>query len=336
MEEHEVDNIKNPHTGHFIGVDLGGTKIDSILVDQNNVPLDNVEMLTCPEEGKDAVIERIIASINKLAAGLPRGVDDVRAIGVGSPGPLNKEKGTVVDAPNLRWKDVPVTSVVRAATGLPVYLENDANVAALAENRMGAGRGTKNMVYVTVSTGIGSGLILDGRLYSGTTGAAGELGHVTVVPDGPMCGCGNRGCLESLASGTAIARRAKEVASRAAGAGILAAAEGKIEKIDAVLVSCCAEAGDPMAIAILRNAFEYLGIAVANIVNLLNVEMVVIGGGVSNIGDVLFDTVRRAVDLRAFPFMAKDAKIVPAALGVDAGMLGAACYAMERWSEDYA
>ncbi|MDD2200728.1 MAG: ROK family protein [Firmicutes bacterium] len=332
-----MNNGVNPHTGYFIGVDLGGTKIDSVLVNQHNVPLDNVEMLTCPEEGQDAVMERIIASINKLAAGLPGEIDDVKAIGVGSPGPLNKEKGTVVDAPNLKWKNVPVTSVVRAATGLPVYLENDANVAALAENRMGAGRGTKNMVYVTVSTGIGSGLILDGKLYSGITGAAGELGHVTMVPDGPMCGCGNRGCLESLASGTAIARRAKEAASRAAGDGILMAAEGKIENIDAVLVSSCAEAGDPMAVAILRNAFEYLGIAVANLVNLLNVEMVVIGGGVSNIGDVLFDTVRRVVGLRAFHFMAKDVEIVPAALGVDAGMLGAACYAMERWSEeDYA
>jgi len=317
---------------HFIGVDLGGTKIASVLVNEDNLPLANVQMPTCPEEGQDAVMERIIASISELASKLPGGIDDVEAIGIGSPGPLDKELGTVVDAPNLKWKDVPVTSTIHIATGLPVYLENDANVAALAENRMGVGRGTKNMVYITVSTGIGSGLILDGRLYSGTTGGAGELGHVTVVPDGPMCGCGNRGCLESLASGTAIAKRAREAATRTAGSGILSAAGGKIDNIDAVLVSSCAEAGDPTATAILRNAFEYLGIVVANIVNLLNVEMVVIGGGVSQIGGMLFDTVRRVVDLRAFPFMAKDAKIVPAALGVDAGMLGAACYAMEKQS----
>ena len=215
------------------------------------------------------------------------------------------------------------------STGRPVYLENDANVAALAENRLGAGRGAKNMMYITVSTGIGSGLILGGKLYVGATGAAGELGHVTMLPDGPLCGCGNRGCLESLASGTAIARRAREIAVRPGGEGILKAARGDIAAIDASLVASAAVAGDASAAAIMRDAFEYLGIAVANVVNLLNLDMVVIGGGVARVGDILFDTVRRLVRLRSFACMARDVAIVPASLGADAGALGAACYAAE-------
>ena len=185
------------------------------------------------------------------------------------------------------------------------------------------------MMYVTVSTGIGSGLILGGKLYVGATGAAGELGHVTMLPDGPLCGCGNRGCLESLASGTAIARRAREIAVRPGGEGILKAARGDVNAIDASLVASAAASGDAAAAAIMRDAFEYLGIAVANVVNLLNLDMVVIGGGVARVGDALFCAVRRLVELRSFACMARDVLIVPASLGDDAGALGAACYAAE-------
>ena len=313
----------------FIGIDLGGTKIASALVDADMRIIDRIKIATRPEEGPSAVIGRMLDTVRDLAARKGCDVSDVRAIGIGCPGPLDQETGIVLDAPNLMWKDVSLASPMAEAAGRPVYLENDANVAALAENRLGAGRGARHMMYITVSTGIGSGLILGGKLYVGATGAAGELGHVTMLADGPLCGCGNRGCLESLASGTAIARRAREVAARPGGEGILKAARGDITAIEASLVASAAAAGDAAAAAIMHDAFEYLGIAVANVVNLLNLDMVVIGGGVARVGDVLFDTVRRLVRLRSFACMARDVTIVPASLGADAGALGAACYAAE-------
>lgn len=313
----------------FIGIDLGGTKIASALVDADMRIIDRIKVATRPEEGPGAVIGRMLDTVRDLAARNGCDVSDVMAIGIGCPGPLDQETGIVLDAPNLMWKDVSLAAPMAKATERPVYLENDANVAALAENRLGAGRGARNMMYITVSTGIGSGLVLGGRLYVGATGAAGELGHVTMLADGPLCGCGNRGCLESLASGTAIARRAREIAARPGGEGILKAAGGDITAIDASLVASAAVAGDATAAAIMRDAFEYLGIAVANVVNLLNLDMVVIGGGVARVGDMLFDTVRHLVGLRSFACMARDVTIVPASLGADAGALGAACYAAE-------
>jgi glucokinase len=299
------------------------------LVDADMRMIDRVRVPTRPEEGPSAVIGRMLDTVRDLTARKGCDVSDVRAIGIGCPGPLDQRTGIVLDAPNLMWKDVSLAAPIARATGRPVYLENDANVAALAENRLGAGRGAKHMMYVTVSTGIGSGLILGGKLYVGATGAAGELGHVTMLPDGPLCGCGNRGCLESLASGTAIARRAREIAVRPGGEGILKAARGDVNAIDASLVASAAASGDAAAAAIMRDAFEYLGIAVANVVNLLNLDMVVIGGGVARVGDALFCAVRRLVELRSFACMARDVLIVPASLGDDAGALGAACYAAE-------
>lgn len=318
----------------FIGVDLGGTKIASALVDADMRMIDRVTVATMPGEGPDAVIGRMLGTVQDLTTRHGYDVGDARAIGIGCPGPLDHKTGTVLDAPNLMWKDVSVAGPMAEITGRPVYLENDANVAALAENRMGAGRGARHMMYVTVSTGIGSGLILDGKLYVGAAGAAGELGHVTMLADGPLCGCGNRGCLESLASGTAIARRAREIATRPGGEGILKAARGDISAIDARLVASAATAGDAAAAAIMRVAFEYLGIAIANVVNLLNLDMVVIGGGVARVGNVLFDTVRRLVELRSFACMAREVRVVPASLGADAGALGAACYAAERLASE--
>ncbi|MEA4882618.1 MAG: ROK family protein [Clostridia bacterium] len=318
---------------HYIGVDLGGTKIASALVDDTLQALRSVRLATQAEEGADAVMDRIVGSVLSLAEQTPGGISGVCAIGIGAPGPLNHEAGIVDDAPNLRWRNVPVTRILSERLGRPVYLENDANAAALAENRMGAGRGTRHMMYVTVSTGIGSGLVLNGKVFHGATGGAGELGHTTMLADGPMCGCGNRGCLEALASGTAIARRGREVARRAVGSRLLRAADGDLSAIDAALIARVASEGDPAACAILKSAFEYLGTAIANVVNMLNLEMVVIGGGVAQVGDILFDTVRQTVALRAFSFMAKEAPIVPASLGADVGVYGAACYAMEKHGE---
>ncbi|MCR4425330.1 MAG: ROK family protein [Firmicutes bacterium] len=315
---------------YVIGIDLGGTKIATVLTGGDLSVIQRLVITTRPEEGSRAVLDRIVDSAMQVASCLPRGIQDVDAVTIGSPGPVDPTGEVVLDAPNLGWKCVPAARIVGEALGRTVFLENDANLAALAENRLGAGRGTSHMIYITVSTGIGSGLILGGQLYRGFSGSAGELGHVTMVKDGPLCGCGNRGCLEAVASGTAIGRRGQEVACRPTGEGILRAGGGDASRVDASVVAAAARAGDRAALAILHDAFEYLGIAVANVLNLLNLQMVVVGGGVSRTGDILFDTVRATVSLRAFAYAARDVAIVPAALGEDVGALGAACYALDK------
>ncbi len=310
---------------YYIGIDLGGTKIAAALIDSHLTVMAKLTVATAPEEGMQAVVDRIIGSAVRLCESAPVDIGSVGRVCIGSPGPVVRESGTVLDAPNLRWKNVALAPPVARALGVPVIVENDANAAAVAENLLGAGKASKNMMYITVSTGIGGGLVLDGRLYRGSTGAAGEIGHTTAVRNGPMCGCGNRGCLEAVASGTAIARRGQELACRPAGRAIAElAGEGPIT---ALTVAEAARRGDTAAIAILRDAFEYLGIAVASAANLLNLDTVVIGGGVSGVGDMLFEVVRREVNARAFPFVAEKCGIVPASLGADSGVLGAACCA---------
>ncbi|MEW6048842.1 MAG: ROK family protein, partial [Bacillota bacterium] len=199
------------------GVDLGGTKIAAGLVDEGGRVLHRVELLTRPEEGPAAVMDRMIGSVREVCRAAGVRPEELQAVSVACPGPLDPVRGVVTEAPNLHWRNVNVTAPMREALGAPVYLENDANAAALGEWWAGAGRGTRSFIYVTVSTGIGGGIVIEGRIYGGAHWAAGEIGHtVAVVENGPLCGCGRRGCLEAMASGTAIARRAAE-ALQAAG-----------------------------------------------------------------------------------------------------------------------
>jgi glucokinase len=231
--------------------------------------------------------------------------------------------------PNLPgWHDVPLAELIREEFGLPTRLENDANAAALAEHRFGAGQGSDHMIYVTVSTGIGGGFILGGKLYAGATGAAAEIGHTTVLASGPLCGCGNRGCLEALAAGSAIAREARERVRRGVPTLIAELSCGDPENISAKLVAGAADQGDWEANAILDQAMAYLGLGMANLVNLLNPQLLVIGGGLTKMGERLFEPVRRAIDLRSFATAARAVELRQAQLGDDVGLLGAAAVAM--------
>jgi glucokinase len=250
---------------------------------------------------------------------------------VGSPGPLDSRAGIVVAPPNLPgWRDVPLERLLEDSLGIPVFLEKDTNAAAVGEHRFGAGQGADHMIYVTVGTGIGGGLILDGELYGGTRGMAGEVGHVTIVPDGPVCGCGNRGCLEAMASGTAITRDARRRVTAGVSTLMLDLAGGDVEEITAKVVARAADRGDEEAQRILAQAMAYLGIGMANLVNLFNPQLIVIGGGLTNIGEALFEPVRRAIDERAFRSPAEVVRVVPAALGDKVGVLGAAVVALMR------
>ncbi len=313
----------------FLGIDLGGTKIGVGLVNRSGEVRAPEYRPTEVLQGRDAVIARMIDAARRVmrSAGIER--DEIAGIGIGAPGPMDIPEGVLTEPPNLPgWRDVPLRQIIQDAIGLPTVLENDANAAGIGEYLYGAGRGTRHMVYVTVSTGIGGGLILDGKIYHGTTGGAGEIGHMTVLPRGPHCGCGNRGCLEALASGTAIAREGQELVDRGVNTLIAELAKDALYDVSAKDVVKAMNMGDPYATEIVIQAMHYLGIGMANLVNLFNPQMLVIGGGLSNLGDVLLQPVKRSIDLYAFPSAAARVRVRLARLGDQVGIIGAAGAAM--------
>ncbi|WP_195619822.1 ROK family protein [Clostridium paraputrificum] len=308
---------------YVIGVDLGGTKISTAISTIEGNILANVVLPTKAEEGEVAVLGRIIQSIDEVIVGSSTSIDEVEAIGIGSPGPLDAKKGIIITTPNLPFKDYNLVQPLKEKYNIPVYLDNDANAAAIGEYMFGAGKGKESIIYFTVSTGVGGGAVLDGKVYRGHTSNALEIGHTTVDPNGPRCNCGNLGCLEAMSSGTAIAKKGKEAVSTNV--------ETSLKKYDTITsyeVFKEAEAGDEVAKDIIDNALTYLGIGVANAIATFDPEMIIIGGGVSKAGDIVFDTVKRVVNKRCFKSMAESCEIVPAGLGSDAGVVGAVALAI--------
>lgn len=315
-------------TRGVVGIDIGGTKTLSAVVDPAGRVLARHRIET-PQTGPGAVVAALAAGAEAVVAAAGLRSEDLLGMGVGAPGPLDPATGVVFEPPNLEgWRNVPLAALLQDATSLRVFVENDANAAALGEAWVGAGAGVRDLIYITVSTGIGGGLILNGELYHGVSGTAGEIGHMTVEPDGPVCTCGRRGHLEAVASGQAIARMAQEAVR--AGAPTRLSALGPPEGLSAEAVARAAAEGDQLAGEIFARAGAYIGIAVASLVNVLNPAMVIFGGGVSKAGDLLFDPVRRVVRERAFERPAAAVRIVPAALGDDAGVIGAAAVVYRR------
>jgi glucokinase len=310
------------------GIDLGGTKILSLCLDGGMQELGRDYRETQAEQGPDAVIERMVESMRVAANG--RSID---AAGISTPGPSDPKRGIVTTPPNLPgWHDVPLAKAVGERLGVPAWIENDANAAALAEHRLGAGRGVDNLVLVTLGTGVGGGLILNGRLYHGASGGAGEIGHMQLESEGPVCGCGRRGCLEALASGRALADRALEIVDsepRGILARLLRESGGEL---DAKLLEDAAKVGDASAEAAIRAAGRYLGAGLTNIVNVFNPEVIVVGGSLRKIEDKLY--LGLAIEVmkhEAFAQHAADVRVVEAQLGDEAPALGAALIARERW-----
>jgi glucokinase len=316
--------------GDFVvGADLGGTQIRAFVSDAQGNVCGRAATLTCATEGPDAVIGRIEETIRQAVGAIPWG--DIRGIGVGAPGPLDPWEGVILGAPNLPgWERMPLAAILSRAFGCDVRVGKDANLGALGEHIYGAGRGVANLVYMTISTGIGGGVIANGQLLLGAGGLAGEVGHQTIIADGPLCPCGNYGCLESLAAGPAIGRMGREAADGGRGERMLSFVQGVTKDIDARTVSRAAEEGDPVAVQIIGRAANYIGIGLANICNLFNPELLVLGGGVTHVGDLLFDTVRAVIAQRALP-AARGVRVVPAALGDDVVLYGAAAL-ISRWA----
>ncbi|WP_164958028.1 ROK family protein [Clostridium estertheticum] len=309
---------------YVIGVDLGGTKISCALADLSGKVIEIQVVATNASEGEIAVLNRIISVIDKVMLNKNTSKEDIKAIGIGAPGPLDARKGIIVEPANLPFKNFDLVTPIVDKFNIPVYLDNDASVAAIGEFMFGAAKGTENMIYITVSTGIGGGAILNGQVYRGRTTNALEIGHTTVEPfSSARCNCGNLGCLEALASGTAIAKRAKDAAS----SNINTSLKG-YEIITAYEVFKEAENGDKVAISIRDNALRYLGIGVTNIINTFDPDIVVIGGGVSKAGEIIFDKVKEVVNERGLKTMTAGCEIVPAKLGTDAGVIGAVALAI--------
>lgn len=308
---------------YVVGIDLGGTKIKGIVTDFNGNIISESTIPTNAVNGEKAVFERILFVIDDVIAKSKKDKSEIKAIGIGSPGPMDQKKGVIYKTVNLPFTYFELVKPISEKYNMPVFLDNDANVAAIAEYMFGAGRGTKNMVYVTVSTGIGGGAIFNGSIYRGNTGNALEIGHVTLKADGPLCNCGNYGCLEALASGTGIARHARAALESGRDTSLR-----QYENVTSYEVFKEAEKGDKVANEVLDYCLDYLGIGMANLVNTFDPEVIVIGGGVAQAGKKVFDRIKAVVDKRCLKVMAEACKIVPAELKGDQGAVGAAALAI--------
>lgn len=310
----------------IVGIDLGGTNIVSGCVAEDGSAIHGVRSVpTGAEGGPDAVVQRIIAvakeSISETRAAVPGA--EIIGLGVGAPGPLDTRSGVVLLTPNLGWVNMPLRQRLQEGLGLRTGLDNDANCAVLGEWWMGAARGTRQAVGLTIGTGIGGGIIIDGRLYHGASDIAGEVGHMTIDANGRHCKCGNYGCVEAYASGPNIALRATEAIQTGAASSLASYVGGDLGRITAQTVYEAAQAGDELAIDVVRDTARFLGAAVANLINIFNPEAVVIMGGVTQAGDSLFEPLRREVSRRAFKPAVQVCRIVPGELTGVAGVYGA-------------
>jgi glucokinase len=306
-----------------IGVDLGGTNLRTALVSEDGKVINRRKEATHASEGWVKVVERLIRDIKNQRENASRIGLNVIGVGVGAPGVILVDKGIVVTSPNFPdWNKVPLKDLLEKELSVPVSIENDANAAALGEQWRGAGRDIKSMILLTLGTGVGGGIILDNKIWHGADGMAGEIGHMTLIPDGRACSCKNAGCLEMYASSRGIVlsyREALATISRPAGEKDITSEE----------VYQAARNGNEIAIRVMKDMGRMLGIGIANLINIFNPERIVIGGGVKEAWPLFIGAVHEEIGRRAFEVPAKRTEIVPSLLGDDAGMLGAAAVAFQ-------
>ena len=310
-----------------VAIDLGGTQVRAALCDARGNILARARDDTRASEGPDAVFARIAATVRDVVADWSR----VRAIGYGSPGPLDSKRGVILEARNLPgMSNFPMKARLESEFRVPAFIGHDAKVAALAEHRYGAGRGVDHMVYMTISTGIGGGIIADGKVFLGWRGFAGEVGHQTIESKGPRCTCGNYGDLEALASGPAIERDAQAALRAGRDSKMRALVDNDLDKINGAVVTQAAEENDPLARELLGRAGTYIGIGMANLLQVLDTPLFVLGGSVAeHAWKFLYPAMIAELDQRVFPSTRQGVQVVQAQLGEDVGLLGAAVLAMD-------
>lgn len=307
-----------------IGIDLGGTQVRAALVDRRGTVLARAAALTDVHGGPEAVVDQMRRLAGEVSAASP---GRTVAVGISAPGPLDSEAGTVLHIPTLpRWDGFPIRGRLAAELSLPVLLENDAIAAAYGEWRHGAGVGLRHLVYVTVSTGIGGGVVVDGRLMHGRRGMAGHVGHFQMVPDGPCCSCGARGCFEALAAGTALGKAGRAAAGRHPDS--LLATMATPGSLGAHHVVEAARLGDAVAMALIDREAEYLGIGFTGLIHIYSPERVIMGGGVASAFDLLDPGIHAVIARQAMAAF-RDVQVVPAGLGTNSGLVGAAALALD-------
>jgi glucokinase len=313
-----------------IGVDIGGTNVKLGLVDRRGRILAKDSFETKYFSGKKKLLAALIARLQKLKRRALRNHWRVEGIGIGAPGPIDVDKGFVYFFPNIPgWKNTALKKIVQLRLGLATFVDNDANAMALAEYRFGAGRGAKNIIALTLGTGVGGGMILDGRLFHGPAYSAAEIGHLIINEDGPRCSCGNRGCLEAYVGNgyfiQALQRQLKKTRWSLLKKWIR---EGR--PLTPELAAKAAKKNDALSKRMWRETGAHLGTALAGLANILNPERIIIGGGIARSGELIFRPIRESLKKKAFPIAARSVKVLPAKLGVDSGLIGAASLAFIR------
>jgi glucokinase len=310
-----------------LGIDIGGTNlvVGSVAEDGSRIVAVASEA-THAEAGAKDVLERLVNLADRAIATTRKDVPgaEILGVGVGAPGPLDTKRGIVLLTPNLGWVNLPLRQIIHDRLGLPAALDNDANCAVLGEWWVGAARGARHAIGITIGTGIGGGLILDGKLYHGASDVAGEIGHTTIDTEGRRCKCGNYGCLEAYASGPNIALRAVEAIEAGAVSRLPTLVGGDLSKITAQTVYQAAQDGDELALEVVNDTARFLGVGIGNLLNVFNPEVVVVCGGVTAAGDHLFVPLRRETARRAFKPAVAACRIVPGELAGTAGVYGAA------------
>jgi len=308
-------------TSRYVGVDIGGTKVAAGLVDAKGRILSHIRVPMVSHSSAEEGLNAVLAAIEQVTASSTA----IAGIGICSPGPLDPTTGVILNPPNLPcWRNFPLAESVQKIYAVKVKVDNDANAAALAETRWGAARGYANVFYATIGTGIGTGIVLNGKMFHGRTGAAGEGGHTSIDYRGPICGCGKRGCIEVLASGNGIARRARERIAAGVKSSMLELAGGIVDAIRGETVATAFAAGDPFAKELLTETVAMLAVWLANMIDLLDPEVIVIGGGGATLYLPFFDELRRRVPELTVNPRAREVPIVSAYYGADSGIAGGA------------
>lgn len=320
-------------SSNVIGVDMGGTKILSAVIDAEGNILGTAKMPTKAGRGAVEVIDRIADCIRKVVDKSGVAAESIQAVGIGAPGPLDPATGVVIFAPNLGWRDVPLKAELETRVDFPTFVDNDVNVGTLGEHVFGAGKGVQNVVGIFVGTGIGGGIILQGELFHGASKTAGEIGHIIVKAGGPRCGCGTRGCLEAIASRTAMTKQfQKAILKRGKKSVISELTDGDLGAIRSGVLAKAIRLNDALTLKVFKKVTKYLGIGIGSIVNFLNPEMIVLGGGVVEaLDDTFLDGIRAAAEKYSLPNTLDGVQIVRAELGDNSAILGAAALARQRF-----
>lgn len=317
----------NPDQGFVVGIDLGSTHVTLLLANLAAHVIKEVEKPVNVEDGPRIVLDQVNEYLSELLTGTELKLNDLKAICLGVPGPVVLNEGMVSEPPIMPgWDKFPIENYIKSLWDIPIIIGNDAELGAVGEWAYGAGRGEKNLAYIKVGKGIGAGLLLDGQVYHGATGSAGEIGHITIDENGPLCSCGNRGCLEAMAGGNAVANRAIEMVRKGQRTELSTIhPPDKIKSSDVISAAC---SGDLVSQQILTEAGAHLGTAIAGLVNLFNPSMVIIGGGVSQIGDLLLEPIRRTVQKRSLKMASRRLRISTALLGRRSSAIGAVVQAL--------